>query len=47
MLRLERKEEAWRQHVGVEGETVLLTRYCFSLSRFVNLRSALMFGVRV
>ena len=22
VLRLERKEEAWRQHVGVEGETV-------------------------
>jgi hypothetical protein len=32
--------------VGVEGETILLTRYCFSLIRFVNLRSALEFGVR-
>ena len=31
VLRLERKEGAWRQHVGVEGETFLLTRYCFSL----------------
>ena len=30
----------------VEGETVFLTRHCFSLIRFVNLRSALVFGVR-
>ena len=33
--------------MGVEGETVLLTRYCFSLIRFVNLRSALVFLVCV
>ena len=33
--------------MGVEGETVFLTRHCFSLIRFVNLRSALVFGVRV
>ena len=46
MLRLERKEGASRQHVGVEGETVFLTWFCFSLIRFVNLRSALVFGVR-
>ena len=51
MLRLERKEEAWRQHVGVEGETAFLTRYCFSLIRFwiYALRLCLMcvFDVRV
>ena len=31
VLRLERKEGAWRQYVGVVEETFLLTRYCFSL----------------
>ena len=41
MLRLERKEGVRRQHVGVEGETVLLTRQCFSLIRFVTTRAAL------
>ena len=46
VLRLEQKEETWRQYVGVEGETILLIQYCFSLIRFVNLRSALVFGVR-
>ena len=46
MLRLERKEGVRRQHVGVEGETVFLTRQCFSLIRFVTTRAALVFGVR-
>ena len=41
MLRLERKEGVRRQHVGVEGETVFLTRQCFSLIRFVTTRAAL------
>ena len=41
MLRLERKEGVRRQHVGVEGETIFLTRQCFSLIRFVTTRAAL------
>ena len=40
------KEGVRRQHVGVEGETVFLTRQCFSLIRFVTTRAALVFGVR-
>ena len=47
MLRLERKEGVRRQHVGVEGETVFLTRQYVSLIRFATTRSALAFGVRV
>ena len=47
MLRLERKEGVRRQHVGVEGETVFLTRQCFSVIMFATIRSALAFGVRV
>ena len=46
MLRLERKEGVRRQHVGVEGETVFLTRQCSSVIGFATTRSALVFRVR-
>ena len=47
MLRLERKEGVQRQHVGVEGETVFLTRQYPRVIRFATTRSARVFGVRV